>query len=123
MKTSLSFTFLALALAASIQCEAHAQEKQLQVTQDKQYKVKVKGDKVIVSASGQGVFALGTVVGDYQHNDKLEYRHSRKVRWDTTWAAFKLICGGATTKIVTPLFVGRMTGRSLAQRGDSRSSN
>jgi hypothetical protein len=43
------------------------------------------GDKVVVSTSGRGIFALGTVVGDYEYNKNLEYKHSRKVRWDTTF--------------------------------------
>jgi hypothetical protein len=55
MKRSLSFMFLALALAGSIQCEARAQEKQLPVTQDKQYKVKTKGDTVIVQDKSKPV--------------------------------------------------------------------
>src|SRR6266567_443851 len=41
-----------------------------------------KGDKVVVSASGRGVYALGTVIGDYEFNRQLEYRHSRKVTWE-----------------------------------------
>jgi hypothetical protein len=44
-----------------------------------------KGDKVVVSASGMGIFALGTVMGDYCYNDQLEYKHTRPVRWDTTF--------------------------------------
>jgi antitoxin component of MazEF toxin-antitoxin module len=48
MNKSWSLALLALALASSIPLKAHAQENQLRVTQDKQYKVKVKGDKVIV---------------------------------------------------------------------------
>ena len=45
-------------------------------------------DKVVASASGYGVYALGTVVGDYEYNEELEYPHSRKVRWETTfWEA------------------------------------
>jgi hypothetical protein len=44
-----------------------------------------RGDKVVVSASGKGVFALGTVIGDYQYNDRLQYKHTRPVRWDTTF--------------------------------------
>jgi hypothetical protein len=48
MNKSLSFALLALALVCSIPLKAHAQENHLQVTQDKQYKVKAKGDNVIV---------------------------------------------------------------------------
>lgn len=55
MKTSLSFALLALALVGSIQLEAQAQENQLQVTQDKEYKVKAKGDTVIVQDKSKPV--------------------------------------------------------------------
>ncbi len=44
-----------------------------------------KGDRVIVSASGRGIFALGTIIGDYVYNDQLEYKHTRPVRWETTF--------------------------------------
>lgn len=43
------------------------------------------GDKVIASTSGKGVYAVGTVIGDYVFNYELEYKHSRKVRWETTF--------------------------------------
>ena len=43
------------------------------------------GDKVVASASGKGVYALGTVIGDYEFNGELEYSHSRRVRWETTF--------------------------------------
>ena len=43
------------------------------------------GDKVIASASGNGIYAVGTVIGDYEFNDELEYKHSRKVLWETTF--------------------------------------
>src|SRR5207249_6177917 len=55
MKTSLSFAFLTLALVGSIQLEAQAQENQLQITQDKQYKVKAKGDRVVVQDKSKPV--------------------------------------------------------------------
>lgn len=48
MKNLLLFGILALAFMCSSTLKAHAQENQLQVTQDKQYKVKAKGDRVIV---------------------------------------------------------------------------
>lgn len=48
MKTLLSVALLALAFMCSITLKADAQENQLQVTQDKQEKVKVKGDRVVV---------------------------------------------------------------------------
>ena len=38
------------------------------------------GDKVIASTSGKGIYAVGTIIGDYEFNDKLEYKHSRKVQ-------------------------------------------
>lgn len=44
-----------------------------------------KGDRVIASTSGKGVYAVGTIIGDYEFNEKLEYKHSRKVRWETTF--------------------------------------
>jgi hypothetical protein len=44
-----------------------------------------KNDKVIASSSGPGIYALGTVIGDYEFNKELEYKHSRKVRWETTF--------------------------------------
>ena len=44
-----------------------------------------KGDKVVACTSGQGIYAVGTIVGDYEFNDELEYKHSRKVRWETTF--------------------------------------
>src|SRR5208283_4374068 len=44
-----------------------------------------KGDKVIASTSGRGIYALGTVIGDYEFNNELEYSHSRKMRWETTF--------------------------------------
>lgn len=43
------------------------------------------GDKVIASTSKKGIFAVGTIIGDYEFNEKLEYQHSRKVRWETTF--------------------------------------
>jgi hypothetical protein len=43
------------------------------------------GDKVVASASGRGVYALGTVKGDYLFDQQLEYKHSRKVWWETTF--------------------------------------
>jgi hypothetical protein len=43
------------------------------------------GDKVIASTSGKGVYAVGTIIGNYEFNRKLEYKHSRKVRWETTF--------------------------------------
>ncbi len=44
-----------------------------------------KGDKVVASTSGRGIFALGTVKGDYEYDRDLEYKHSRKVLWETTF--------------------------------------
>jgi hypothetical protein len=41
------------------------------------------GDKAIASASGKGIYAVGTIIGEYDFNDELEYRHSRKVQWET----------------------------------------
>ena len=55
MKTSLTFAVVALVLIGSIQFEARAQENLLPVTQDKQLKVKVKGDKVIVQDKSKPV--------------------------------------------------------------------
>ncbi|MBU6401514.1 MAG: hypothetical protein KGS61_14450 [Verrucomicrobia bacterium] len=50
-----------------------------------------KGDKVVASTSGGGIYALGTVVGDYEYNRNLWYRHSRKVAWETTfWSPVKI---------------------------------
>lgn len=43
------------------------------------------GDKVIASASGNGIYAVGTIIGGYEFNEELEYKHSRKVRWETTF--------------------------------------
>jgi hypothetical protein len=43
------------------------------------------GDKVIASASGNGIYAVGTIIGGYEFNEALEYKHSRKVRWETTF--------------------------------------
>ena len=43
------------------------------------------GDKVIASASGNGIYAVGTIIGGYEFNEELEYQHSRKVRWETTF--------------------------------------
>jgi hypothetical protein len=44
-----------------------------------------KEDKIVASSSGTGVYALGTVIGDYEFNEELEYKHSRKVMWETTF--------------------------------------
>lgn len=44
-----------------------------------------EGDKVIVCTSGKGIYAIGTIRGDYEYNEALEYSHSRKVQWDTTF--------------------------------------
>jgi len=50
-----------------------------------------KGDKVVASTSGKGIYALGTVLGDYEYNRNLWYRHSRKVAWETTfWHPVKI---------------------------------
>jgi hypothetical protein len=43
------------------------------------------GDRVIASSSGKGIYAVGTIIGNYVFNDELEYKHSRKVRWETTF--------------------------------------
>ena len=43
------------------------------------------GDKIVASSSGKGIYALGTVIGDYEFNEELWYQHSRKVRWETTF--------------------------------------
>lgn len=43
------------------------------------------GDKVVASASGKGIYAVGTIIGDYNFNRELEYKHSRKVQWETTF--------------------------------------
>lgn len=48
------------------------------------HEVKI-GDKVAASASGRGVYAIGTIIGGYKFNEELEYKHSRKVRWETTF--------------------------------------
>ena len=44
-----------------------------------------KGDRVVASSSGTGIYALGTFIGDYEFNKELEYKHSRNVRWETTF--------------------------------------
>jgi hypothetical protein len=43
------------------------------------------GDKVVASTSGKGIYAVGTIIGDYKFNRQLEYKHSRKVQWETTF--------------------------------------
>lgn len=43
------------------------------------------GDKVIASTSGKGIYAVGTITGDYKFDRQLEYKHSRKVQWETTF--------------------------------------
>lgn len=42
-------------------------------------------DKVIASTSGKGIYAVGTIIGNYKFNSELEYQHSRKVQWETTF--------------------------------------
>ncbi len=42
-------------------------------------------DKVVASTSGKGIYAIGTIIGDYEFNHELEYKHSRKVQWETTF--------------------------------------
>jgi hypothetical protein len=42
-------------------------------------------DKVVASTSGKGIYAVGTITGEYQFNDELEYKHSREVLWETTF--------------------------------------
>jgi hypothetical protein len=44
-----------------------------------------KGDKVVASTSGKGIYALGTVTSDYEFNRHLEYKHTHKVLWETTF--------------------------------------
>jgi len=44
-----------------------------------------KGDKVVASTSAKGIYALGTIIGDYEYNRALEYKHTRKVGWETTF--------------------------------------
>lgn len=44
-----------------------------------------KGDKVVASASGRGIYALGTIIGDYEFDKDLTYKHSREVSWETTF--------------------------------------
>ena len=49
------------------------------------------GDKVIASTSGKGIYAVGTIIGNYTFNDQLGYKHSRKVQWETTfWAPVEI---------------------------------
>lgn len=55
MKTSLSFPLMALVLVGSIQLPTQSQENELQVTQDKQYKVKAKGNRVIMQDKSKPV--------------------------------------------------------------------
>ncbi len=43
------------------------------------------GDKVIASTSGKGIYAVGTIIGEYKFNGELEYKHSREVQWETTF--------------------------------------
>src|SRR5438034_11525124 len=50
-----------------------------------------KSDKVVASASAQGIYALGTVTSHYEFDAQLEYSHSRKVSWETTfWSPVKI---------------------------------
>ena len=44
-----------------------------------------KEDKVAASTSGNGIYAVGTITGDYKFNRELEYKHSREVQWETTF--------------------------------------
>ena len=48
------------------------------------YKEVLKGDKVIAS-SGKLIFGIGTIVGDYEYNKDLAYKHSKPVRWELTF--------------------------------------
>ncbi len=67
-----------------------------------------KNDKVIASTSGKGVYAIGTVIGDYEFNEELEYKHSRKVRWETTfWHPLKIELLKLTPKSLYNKFHGR----------------
>ena len=43
------------------------------------------GDRVVASASGKGVYAVGTVFGEYEFKPELEYKHCRRMRWETTF--------------------------------------
>jgi hypothetical protein len=42
-------------------------------------------DKVIASTSPKGIYAVGTIIGNYEFNNELGYKHSRKVQWETTF--------------------------------------
>ena len=64
-------------------------------TQIRQFRYELNiGDKVVVSASKTGIYALGTVMGNYQFNNDLEYRQTRKVRWETTFWQKRATLGG-----------------------------
>lgn len=43
-----------------------------------------KGDKIVAS-SGEHIFGIGTVIGNYKFNKNLEYKHSKPVRWEITF--------------------------------------
>src|SRR5882724_4680592 len=49
------------------------------------YLERSEGHKVVASTSGKGIYALGTITGDYEFDKRLEYQHSRKVNWETTF--------------------------------------
>lgn len=45
-----------------------------------------RGDKVVAS-SGEWIFGIGTVIGNYKFNKRLTYQHSKPVAWEFTfWA-------------------------------------
>ena len=48
------------------------------------------GDKVIASAKkdkekSANIYGIGTITGDYKFNKRLEYRHSKPVKWEITF--------------------------------------
>jgi hypothetical protein len=43
-----------------------------------------KGDKVVAS-SGEDIYGIGTINGNYKFNEKLEYKHSKPVVWEFTF--------------------------------------
>ena len=80
-----------------------------------------KGHKVVASTSGRGIYALGMITGDYEFDKRLEYQHSRKVTWETTfWDPVGIDCLHLTTSFMegTPRLCGhsrRMSGIACAR--------
>jgi hypothetical protein len=77
------------------------------------------GDKVVASTSGNGIYAVGTIIGEYKFHSKLEYKHSREVQWETTfWHPVEICKLGKLTNSLFNKFHGQSSQTIRKLEGD-----